>query len=566
MNHLHFISIAALCSCLLLLPQCTSADTAQAESGMIATVHPLASGAGLAAFRKGGNAIDAAIAAALTLGVVDGHNSGLGGGCFVLIRLASGELVAIDGREMAPAAATRNMFLRDGKADPALSQHGPLAVGVPGALAAYDMALTRHGKLALPTLLEYAADIAERGFAMDRVYAGNLARMADWLRRFPGSREMLLKEDGSVYTEGDILRLPDLARTYRQIAQLGVAWFYRGEFAEQVGDWMNAHGGLITADDFKAYQAKQRQPIISTYRGYQVVGFPPPSSGGIHVAQILNMLEQFELRKLFQRDPPTAHHVIAEAMKLAFADRAHWLGDADYTHVPRGLVDKEYAQTLFRKISKDRVTPVGKHGFPPDWQSAVFGKHTTHISAADAEGNWVAITATVNTSFGSKIVVPGTGIVLNNQMDDFSAQPGVPNAFGLIGAEANAVAPGKRPLSSMSPTIVLKDGKPVLTLGAAGGPKIITQVVLGIVNYIDFGFSLEQSIARRRFHHQWRPNLLLVEAKFNPVLSRILAKRGHQVEFLSSAGITQGIAVKADGRLIGVADPRVPSSAMGFVR
>ena len=489
------------------VPAASFGDTAIGSHGMVATVHPLASQAAIATFERGGNAIDAAVAAAVTLGVVDGHNSGLGGGCFVLIRRADGKIVAIDGREMAPAAATRDMYLRDGKADTSLSQNGPLAIGVPGALAAYDKASREHGRLPIEDALRDAAIIADQGFAVDRNYARNLRGAREWIARFPASRAMLLKSDGEPYEEGDTLRLGDLATTYRNMAEHGIDWFYGGPFAKRVETWMQANGGILTAKDFANYQAIEREPVRSTYRGYEVIGFSPPSSGGVHVAEILNILESFDLAAKFKTANPdgeaSAYHLIAEAMKVAFADRAHWLGDADFAKVPRGLAEQEYADELAAKIDSAKLTPVDAHGVPDDWETNVYGKHTTHIATADREGNWVAITATVNTSFGSKVTVPGTGLVLNNEMDDFSAQPGVPNAFNLIGAEANAVAPGKRPLSSMSPTIVLKDDQPVLTLGAAGGPKIITQVVLGIVNVVDRGLSLEEAVAHKRLHHQW---------------------------------------------------------------
>lgn len=532
--------------------------------GMAATVNPLATDAALAAFRVGGNAIDAAVAAAVTLGVVDGHNSGIGGGCFVLVRTAGGEMVAIDGREMAPSAATQDMFLRDGKAVAALSTTGPLAIAVPGALAAYQQAITRHGKLDLASLLSEAAKIAEAGFPVDRVYARNLEEYQSILATFPATRRMLLKPDGQPYREGELIRLPDLAGSYRSIARDGVSWFYRGEFAEQVAAWMASNGGLITKEDFGNYQAKSRQPITTTYRGYTIVGFPPPSSGGIHVAQILNILENFDLRKLLKEDPATAHHLIAEAMKIAFADRAHWLGDGDFAKVPRGLVDKTYAKQLADRIDLQRATDVPSHGLPKDWQTNVYGKHTTHIATADAEGNWVGITATVNTSFGSNVVVPGTGIVLNNEMDDFSAQPGVPNAFGLIGAQANAVAPGKRPLSSMSPTIVMKDGEPVLTVGAAGGPKIITQVVLAIIRHIDADMPLDACVSLPRIHHQWRPDRVFFEANLDSALITALQMRGHEVESLDSGGICQAISRLPNKVFVGVADPRVPGKAAGY--
>ena len=541
-------------------------DSIAAEHCIVAAVQPLAVDAGIAAFRDGGNAVDAAVATALTLGVVDNHNSGLGGGCFVLIRSPDGSLLAIDGREKAPAAATHDMFLRDGKAQPELSTVGPLAVGVPGALAAYALALEKFGERPLAELLLPAAEIAEDGFPIDRIYAGKLKAKAAQLRKFPASRAALLKQDGTACREGEILRQPDLAHSYRQMAEHGPDWFYRGEFAEEVGRWMQENGGILTTKDFASYQAVEREPVVTTYRDYQIVGFPPPSSGGVHVAQILNMLEQFPLAEVYEKNPATASHLMVEAMKLAFADRAYWLGDADFVTVPRGLVDKSYCRSLAARISRDALAEVPSHGTPPQATSNVFGKHTTHIAAADTEGYWVAITATVNTSFGSKVIVPGTGIVLNNEMDDFSSQPGVPNAFGLIGAENNAVAPGKRPLSSMSPTIVLDaNDQPVLTVGAAGGPKIITQVLQTIVRRLDFGQSLSEAVAAPRLHHQWRPDRVLAEASVPETVLAGLEKLGHKIEVIEKSGVTQAIGRDAQGELVGVHDPRVPGKVGSVV-
>jgi gamma-glutamyltranspeptidase/glutathione hydrolase len=331
-----------------------------------------------------------------------------------------------------------------------------------------------------------------------------------------------------------------------------------------VGSWMAKNGGIMTAADFAAYQAKLRTPIVTTYRGYRVIGFPPPSSGGVHVAQILNMLEPFDLRGIHKDDPVTAAHLLIEAFKLAFADRAYWLGDADFADVPRGLVAKEYAEKLAARIDLQAAQEVAAAGSPPNWQQDFFERHTTHIAAADAAGNWVAITATVNTTFGSKVVVPGTGVVLNNEMDDFSIMPGVPNAFGLVGAENNSIAPGKRPLSSMSPTIVLDGaGQPVLTIGAAGGPTIITQVVLGIVRSLDFQQSLAAAISGSRFHHQWRPDVVTYEIDMSADFVQGLQSRGHRLESDSSIGRSQAIARGDNGRLIGVSDPRVSGKAAG---
>ena len=534
-----------------------------ADRGYVASVNPLATRAGLDALKAGGNAVDAAIAAALTLGVVDGHNSGLGGGCFLLIRLADGRVFAIDGRETAPATATRDMFLRGGKADVNLSQTGPLAAGVPGQFAALSYASTNFGKLPLRRLLEPAAKIAEEGFIIDRTYARNLASSADDLRKFPAMRALLLNADGSAPKAGDRLKLPDLARSLRTMAEQGAGWFYMGDFARSTDRWMRENAGLLTTNDFAAYQSKLREPIRTTYRGFEIVGFSPPSSGGVHVGQILNILENFDL-KAMGPDSADFVHVVTEAMKLAFADRAHWLGDPDFVPVPRGLVAREYSAALAKRISMTRAMPVPTHGEPPNATSDVFKKHTTHFSTADAQGNWVACTATVNTSFGSKVVIPGTGIVLNNEMDDFSAQPGVANYFGLVGAEANAVAPGKRPLSSMSPTIVLKDGKPILAVGAAGGPTIISQTLLAIIRTIDFGMAPKAALAAPRFHHQWRPDELRVENSLPAAVVVELEKRGHKVVRFGTMGVSQVVSRSVNGGFDGASDPRVEGLAEGL--
>jgi gamma-glutamyltranspeptidase/glutathione hydrolase len=539
-----------------------AATAAYGERGMVATVDPLATEAAITVLKQGGNAIDATVAAALTLGVVNGYNSGIGGGCFMLIRRADGSVIAIDGRETAPAAATRDMFVREGKADTELSQTGALASGVPGSLAAYDYAVRQFGRKSLKELILAAADIAERGFRVDSHYAGSLRSAQKELARFASSRSVFLKPDGAPYGEGDLLRQPDLAATYRNIAAHGVDWFYRGRFAVAVEGWMKENGGIMTAEDLRGYHIVVREPVETDYRGYKVLAFPPPSSGGVHVAEILNILEHFNVKAV---DEVTRVHLITEAMKLAFADRAYWLGDPDQVNVPRGLVDKQYAATLARKIDLKHATRVAGHGTPPDWAADVFRKHTTHFSVADSEGNWVACTATVNTGFGSKVVIPGTGVVMNNQMDDFSVQPGVTNFFGLIGAEANAVAPGKRPLSSMSPTIVLKDGKPILSLGAAGGPTIISQVVLELVDMLDMGMPPEVAIAQPRFHHQWSPDELEVEKSMPEELRSALIERGYKIKERSNIGVSQIVGRTADGkRFVGTADPRASGSAEGY--
>jgi gamma-glutamyltranspeptidase/glutathione hydrolase len=319
----------------------------------------------------------------------------------------------------------------------------------------------------------------------------------------------------------------------------------------------------LRAADFAAYQIKIREPIRTKYRGYDIVSFPPPSSGGVHVAQMLNILEAFDLKSM---DEASRYHVIAEAMKLAFADRAFWLGDPDFVKVPRGLVSTEYARNLSGEIDKLHAIVVPEHNTPLRADSDVFGdKHTTHFSVVDAEGNWVACTATVNTGFGSKVVVPGTGVLLNDQMDDFSAQPGVANYFGLVGAEANAVAPGKRPLSSMSPTIVLKDGNPLIALGAAGGPKIISAVLIELVHMLDLGETPQQAVAAPRIHQQWSPDELMFEKTLPEPVQTALSARGHKLKEIPHGSTSQIVARSADGKgFVGAADPRGGGSAAGW--
>lgn len=545
---------------LLLVPALLHAQEVSFSKNAAASVQPLATQAAMQAFDKGGNAIDAAIAAGLTLGVVDGHNSGIGGGCFFVIRAADGSVTCIDGREMAPAAAHRDLYLINGKLDDEASKTGALASGVPGYLKACEVAQKKHGKLKLADVLRPAAEIAEQGFPIDEVYARKLAATAEKLAKFPASAAVFLR-DGKPLAKGDALVQTDLAKTYRAVAEQGVAWFYEGAFAQMTAEWMKANNGIMTAADFANYKAPEREPIRTTYRGYDLITMPPPSSGGVHVAQILNMLETFPIRTM---DAATRVHVVTEAMKLAFADRAHWLGDPDFAKVPRGLVDPAYAADLAKKIDLTKVTPVSGHGMPPHWEGDVFGKHTTFLCTADAEGNWVALNQTINTAFGSKVIIPGTGVLMNDEMDDFAVQPGVPNAFKLVGAEANAVAAGKRPLSSMSPTIVLKDGKAVIVTGAAGGPTIITQALLLLTRIIDDGLRPAAALAEPRFHHQWNPDELKIETKFGDETLTKLEALGHKLAKTSAFGACQAIWYDTEKKLFYPAhDPRVPGKADG---
>ncbi len=519
----------------------------------VATVNPYATQIAMDVVARGGNAIDAAIAAAFTLGVVDGHNSGIGGGCFILVRLADGRILAIDGREMAPAAASRDMFVVNGKADPELSRTGPLASGIPGSVAALDKVQKLGGNLKFRDVILPAADLAEKGFAISPALADRISATAGNLEKFPASAAIYLDKDKKPLPAFSQLQQKDLAATYRAIAKQGPRYFYNGDFAKKTGRWMAANGGIITDKDFANYQVKMRKPIVSEFAGYKLYGFPPPSSGGVHVAQILNILEQFDLDKLA---PAERYHLIAEAMKFAFADRAHWLGDSDFTKVPLSLADKRYAQTIAQKISLDKATADILPGNPDVDIQHLMNKHTTHIAAADLDGNWVAITATVNTSFGSKVVIPGTGVVLNNQMDDFSAQVGAANAFGLVGSDANAIAPRKRPLSSMSPTLVFKDGEPVMALGAAGGPTIISQVVQTLLYSLNDSMPVEKAMAQARIHQQWNPNVLFVEAAMPDEIQQALQKKGHDLKVWPTMGASQAIQLR-DGKLVPAAEPRV---------
>lgn len=529
-----------------------------ADHGFAATVHPLATGAALDAMKSGGNAVDGAIAAAAMLGVVDGHNSGIGGGCFLLIRKPDGSFLALDGREKAPAAATRDMFVRDGKADPNLSQEGPLAAAVPGWLAALDEAARTCGKLPLGRAFDAAAKVAEEGFRPDTGFAARVEKWRGVIEKHPATAAVLLAPP----TDGKH-RLSDLAASYRSIAREGPGWFYRGPFAEKTGQWMKHNGGLMTTGDLAAYQVQKRTPLRTAYRGYEIIGFPPPSSGGVHVAQILHILENFYLKGMGDGTPAFIH-TVTEAMKPAFADRAHWLGDPDFTPVPRGLTDAAYARQLAAKIDRRKTTPVPTHGDPPAAGRDIFEKHTTHFSVIDSDGWAVACTATINFTWGSFVTIPGTGILLNNEMDDFSIQPGVPNVFGLIGGEANAVAPGKRPLSSMSPTMVQKHGQPILVIGAAGGPTIITQAVLGVIRIVDFALSPEEALAAPRFHHQWQPDVLRIESSIPAQTRAALEKQGHVLNVTPQIGVTQAVIRRADGTFDGAADPRAGGTAAGF--
>ncbi len=518
----------------------------------VASVNPLATKIGLDVYAKGGNAIDAAVAVAFALGVVDSHNSGIGGGCFIIARLANGEIVALDGREMAPAAAHRDMFIRDGEAVPELSKSGALAIGIPGSVAALSKLQKAGGHLEFRDAIIPSITLAENGFPINAVLAARLKKTQSVLEEFPESKSIFLP-DGKLLRAGDIFIQKDLATTYRKLAAHGPSYFYRGEFAQQVHEWMQKNNGIVTRKDFRKYRLIERQPLRSTLGEYTLVGFPPPSSGGIHVAQILSLLSE---RDVGNMNKAQRYHLIIEASKLAFADRAYWLGDADFVPVPRGLLDPEYLVKRAQYIDLKKANNEVVHGVPKHHETDIFNKHTTHIATADKHGNWVAITTTLNTSFGSKVTIPGTGVLMNNQMDDFSIKPGEPNAFGLLSTEANSVAAGKRPLSSMSPTIILKNGEPVMTVGAAGGPTIISQVSQTILNHLILGLPLDEAMATARVHHQWKPNTVFIDEFASNELKKSLQSVGHQLKIWPPFGATQAIVLK-NGKLLAEAEPRI---------
>lgn len=530
-----------------------------AKHGMVAAEHVLASRIGLDVLKRGGNAVDAAVAVGFALAVVLPNAGNLGGGGFMVLHDAeTGENVALDFRELAPAKASRDMYLDEkGGLVEGRSLFTHLAVGVPGTVAGMEHAFKRWGTKRLADLIAPSIKLAEGGFEVSPTLAKMLSMEKERLGQWASTRAVFFK-DGAPLKAGDRLVQKDLAKSLRLIARHGSKVFYRGEIGDRIVAEMAQHGGLIDRDDLKNYKVEERAPVCGDYRGYTIVSMPPPSSGGTHIIQILNLLERYPLSQYGANSAQTIH-LLAETMKLAYADRAEYLGDPAFVTVPvKGLTSKKYADELARRIDPDKVLPADaiKPGQPQPYES----DQTTHYSIVDGKGNAVAVTYTLNLSFGSGIVANGTGILLNNEMDDFSAKPGVPNAYGLIGGEANAIQPGKRPLSSMSPTLVMKDGKPWLVTGSPGGARIITTTLQTIVNAIDFGMNPAEAASTPRIHHQWLPDELRVEKGLSPDTLDILKKRGYKVSVKPTMGRTQTIHLRDDG-LYGYSDPRNPDGA-----
>ncbi|MEZ5785001.1 MAG: gamma-glutamyltransferase [Xanthobacteraceae bacterium] len=531
-----------------------------ARRGMVVSQEQQASRIGADILARGGNAVDAAVAVGFALAVTLPKAGNLGGGGFMLVHLAkSKETVAIDYRETAPAAATADMFLdADGNADPEKSRFSGLGVGVPGTVGGLILALENYGsgRFTLAELIAPAVKLAREGIPVEGDLLDSLLLAAPRLQRWPSSAAIFAKADGTPWTEGDRLQQPQLANTLETIGREGPRAFYHGPIADKIVSAVREAGGRMTRGDLETYWPVVREPVRGTYRGFDIVSMSPPSSGGVHLIEMLNILEGFPLKTLGGGRAETLHLMI-EAMKLAYADRAELMGDRDRVEVPvERLISKEYAAELRAGIDLEQARPADS--IRPD-SSALGGGNTTHYSIIDESGNAVANTTSLNFSYGVGLVAGDTGILLNNTLDDFAAKPGAPNAFGLIGASANAPGPGKRPLSSMTPTIVLKDGAPVVVTGAPGGGRIITTVLQVIVNSIDFDRPIAQAVAAPRVHHQWRPDAVLVEPALPAATRRALEKLGHKLELGPLFGSAHSIAVTPEG-FVGAADTRAAGS------
>ena len=527
----------------------------QGKEGMVVTSHFLATKSAQDVLKKGGNAVDAAVTAAFSLAVTQPRSGNIGGGGFMLISSESkDDVVAIDYREKAPGKATVDMFLdKEGNADSNVSRYSHLAAGVPGTVAGLALALEKYGTISLKEAIAPAIELADKGFVVTPRFSEGLKKKEKMLKKWPSSAKIFYKTDGSYYEPGDIFVQKDLAATLTRIADNGIKEFYEGKTAELLVAEMAKHGGLITLEDMKSYSPGMRTPVHGSYRGYDIYSMSPPSSGGTHVVQILNILEGYPISEYGHNSAKTIH-LMAEAMKLAYADRSYYLGDEDFVKVPlKGLTSKEYAKELRAKINPEQATDSST--IAPGKVLPYESNETTHFSIVDKYGNAVSNTYTINFSYGSGIVVEGAGFLLNNEMDDFSAKPGVPNAYGLIGGEANKVEPNKRMLSSMSPTIVKKEGKNYLVTGSPGGSRIITTTLQVIMNVIDHGLNIQSAVAAPRIHHQWLPDEIRIEEGLSPDTIKALGDMGHTVKKKSSMGAIQSIMVK-DGVMYGGADPR----------
>jgi gamma-glutamyltranspeptidase/glutathione hydrolase len=561
-----------------------STEPVHAQHGIVVSVHELASRAGVEMMQAGGNAVDAAVATGFALAVVHPAAGNLGGGGFMLIRLADGKVHFLDYREKAPAAAKRDMYLdAQGNVIEGASEIGYKAIGVPGSVAGMVYAEQKYGKLTLAQVMAPAIRLARDGYALSWGEARDFRR-DKYLGGFPESRR-IFQRDGNYYEPGEVFRQPDLARTLERIAEKP-GDFYHGVLAQELAAALQKGGGLITADDLANYEVKEREPVRGTYRGYEIISAPPPSSGGTVLIESLNILEGYDLAKMENRSAQSIHFT-TEAFRRAFFDRAEFMGDPDFSKIPVAqLIDKKYGAAWRDSIDADHASPSKELRRPaifsemeryaavrPEPLAIRESPETTHYSVVDADGNAVAVTTTLNGWFGSRVTAEGLGFLLNDEMDDFSSKPGVPNSDGLIQGMANAIGPGKRPLSSMTPTIVVHDGKAFLVLGSPGSSKIITTVANVLMGVIDYGMNIQEAVNAPRFHNQWMPDVLNVEQWFSPDTMQVLQKMGYNVQIgLHEPGYVsrywsdaECIAIDAKtGERLGASDGRNGGKAVGY--
>jgi gamma-glutamyltranspeptidase/glutathione hydrolase len=560
-----------------------STHPVHAEHAIVVSVHDLASRAGVEIMQAGGNAVDAAVATGFALAVVHPPAGNIGGGGFMLIRMADGNTHFLDYREKAPAAATRDMYLdAQGNVIPDASEIGYKSIGVPGSVAGMVYAEQKYGKLTLHQVMAPAIRLAREGYALTW---GEAADFHDrYLAEFPESHRVF-QRNGDYYKPGEVFRQPDLARTLERIAAKPDD-FYHGSLARELAAAMQKGGGLMTADDLARYEVKEREPVRGTYRGYEIISSPPPSSGGTVLIESLNILEGYDLAKMGDRSAQSIHYTV-EAFRRAFFDRAEFMGDPDFSKIPVAqLIDKKYAAAW-----RETIDPIHASASQGLKRPAIFNEleqyaaahlpvttspesnHTTHYSVMDAEGNAVAVTTTINDWFGSRVTADGLGFLLNDEMDDFSSKPGVPNSDGLIQGEANAIGPGKRPLSSMSPTIVVHDGKTFMVLGSPGSSKIITTVANVLMGVVDYGMNIQEAVNAPRFHNQWMPDVVNVERWFSPDTVNLLQHMGYKIEIGLHYGTNvspywsdaECIAVDAKtGERLGATDGRGNGKAVGY--
>lgn len=557
---LMLILVQASCTAVIAQPSVHS------QQGMVASAHPLASQVGLTTLRRGGNAVDAAVATTLAISVVEPFSAGIGGGGFLLLRWAdTQEIKALDFREKAPLRATRNLYLdQQGNVKPGLSTNGHLAVAVPGTIAGLFEVHQKHGKLPWAQVVQPSVTLAESGFTVSDRLSQAIQRRQATFSQNAAARQIFLPQ-GQALKIGDRLVQTDLAKTLKILSSHPQS-FYRGTVADAIATDMTRNGGLVSRQDLQAYRPTWRTPVCGQFRQAKVCSMPPPSSGGIHLLQILQMVADEDFKDRWHH--PDVLHVLIEAMKIAYADRATYLGDPDFVSVPTAaLISPAYSRLRRQEITAQARSAAAVKAADPKVLESIRqeSNDTSHLTVVDRDRNAVSLTFTINLGFGAGVVAEGTGIILNNEMDDFAAAPGVPNAFGLVGGEANAIAPGKIPLSSMTPTIVTEDNQLRLATGAPGGSTIITTVLQTLLNVLVYDQDAGQAMASPRLHHQWRPETLMVERwGFDAVTLQTLQQRGHQMVMQSGWGNANLILVKPDGSLEGAADPRGEGSALGY--